>query len=227
MRRLPRFLRRYERNIVLNSSFYVRDIKRILDVVLSLLGIVLAAIPILILSIMIFIGDRGPVFFTQTRVGRNGRTFELYKLRTMRVGAPHHCATAEFVGAEQYITRIGAVLRKTSLDELPQLFNVLRGDMSLVGPRPLIEEESGMHAERMRLGIYNLRPGLTGLAQVHGRDRVSNADKIIWDQRYLERCSFALDAKIVAKTVVNVVRGLDVIEGEVRGDEASGLNRAG
>ncbi len=211
----------------MNNSFYVRCIKRILDVVLSLFGILLAAIPILLLSIMIFLGDRGPVFFTQMRVGRNGRTFKLYKLRTMRVGAPHHCATAEFVGAEQYITKIGAVLRRTSLDELPQLLNVLRGDMSLVGPRPLIEEECKMHAARMQLGIYNLRPGLTGLAQVHGRDRVSNADKILWDQRYLQRCSFVLDVKIVAQTVVKVLRGLDVIEGETREDEASGLNRAG
>ena len=131
----------------------------------------------------------------------------------MKESTPKYLPTSEVKDPMQYITKLGRFLRKTSLDEIPQLINVLRGDMSLVGPRPLISDEYEIHQMRMRFGVYNVRPGLTGLAQVNGRDAVTPADKVRWDVKYMESFGFKMDMKILFTTVPNVLTRRGVVEG--------------
>ena len=178
--------------------------KRLVDIFFSMLGLVILLIPILIVAAMVYLDDPGEVIFSQNRVGRHGKKFKLYKFRTMKMDTPKYMSTMELKDPDQYITRCGRFLRKTSLDEIPQLINVLKGDMSLVGPRPLISDEYEIHAMRMRFGVYSLRPGLTGLAQINGRDLVSPEEKVRWDVKYLERCSLRTDLKILLATVPKV-----------------------
>lgn len=179
-------------------------IKRLLDIVFSLLGLMVLLIPIIIVAAVVYLDDPGEVIFSQNRVGRHGRKFKLYKFRTMKLDTPKYMSTMELKDPDQYITRCGRFLRKTSLDEIPQLINVLKGDMSLVGPRPLISDEYEIHAMRMRFGVYSLRPGLTGLAQINGRDLVSPEEKVRWDVKYLERCGLWTDFLILLATVPKV-----------------------
>ena len=149
----------------------------------------------------------GKGVFRQIRVGRNGRLFECYKFRTMYESAPHCRPSSKFPDARKYVTPVGRFLRRTSLDELPQLFNVLKGDMSLVGPRPLILAEREMHEGRRKNGVYTLRPGMTGLSQVNGRDGLSDGEKIDIDTKYLYEFGLMQDVKILAKSLTAVVRG--------------------
>ena len=188
-------------------------IKRFFDIVFSAVGLVLFALPMFIFMMIISVSSEGSPIFKQKRVGREGREFVCLKLRTMYINAPKR-STAEFFDADRYITPIGRFLRRTSLDELPQLVNVLRGDMSIIGPRPLIPEESGVHDKRWELGIYRLRPGITGLAQVRGRDRASDEEKVLWDYEYLERISIVIDIKIAFLTIGNVVSGKNISMGK-------------
>ena len=178
--------------------------KRALDIILSGCGILVLAPVYLILAIAIKIDDPGPVFFRQKRVGIHKSHFNIMKFRTMKMETPKYMSTMELKDPDQYLTRCGRLLRKTSLDEIPQLINVLKGDMSLVGPRPLISDEYEIHAMRMRFGVYGLRPGLTGLAQINGRDLVTPEEKVRWDVRYLEKCSLWTDFKILLSTVPKV-----------------------
>ena len=178
--------------------------KRLLDIFFSMLGLTILLIPILIVAAVVYLDDPGEVIFAQNRVGRHGKKFKLYKFRTMKMDTPKYMSTVDLKDPDQYITRCGRFLRKTSLDEIPQLINVLKGDMSLVGPRPLISDEYEIHAMRMRFGVYSMRPGLTGLAQINGRDLVSPEEKVRWDVKYLERCSFWTDLKILLATVPKV-----------------------
>lgn len=187
----------------LNAGCYLA-IKRLLDIVFSLLGLMVLLIPIIIVAAVVYLDDPGEVIFSQNRVGRYGKKFKLYKFRTMKMDTPKYMSTMELKDPDQYITRCGRFLRKTSLDEIPQLINVFKGDMSLVGPRPLISDEYEIHAMRMRFGVYCLRPGLTGLAQINGRDLVSPEAKVRWDVRYVERCSLWTDLKILLSTVPKV-----------------------
>ncbi len=171
-------------------------VKRGLDVLLSAVLLV-PALPVSVLACAaMYADDPGSVLFRQQRVGRGGRLFTLYKIRTMR--------------ADGHVTPVGRVLRHTSLDELPQLWNVLRGDMSLVGPRPLIPQEAEIHALREAAGVYALRPGMTGLAQIHGRDRVGAEEKVRWDAEYLQKLSLRQDAAILLATVKKVLCCEDV-----------------
>ena len=163
-----------------------RFVKRTMDVVLSGLGIFVLLLPLGIISLAVFIDDPGKVLFRQYRVGRGGKRFRLYKFRSMKLDTPKYMSTAEVDDPDKYITRVGKFLRKTSLDEIPQLFNVFKGDMSLVGPRPLISDEYEIHEMRTKYGVYQIRPGVTGLAQINGRDTVSPAEKVRWDVKYLE-----------------------------------------
>lgn len=179
-------------------------IKRFLDIVISVLGLMVLLVPILIVAAVVYLDDPGDVIFSQNRVGRHGKKFKLYKFRTMKMETPKYMSTMELKDPDQYLTRCGRLLRKTSLDEIPQLINVLKGDMSLVGPRPLISDEYEIHAMRMRFGVYSLRPGLTGLAQINGRDLVTPEEKVRWDVRYLEKCSLWTDFKILLSTVPKV-----------------------
>lgn len=179
-------------------------VKRLLDICCSVLGLMILLIPVLIVAAVVYLDDPGEVIFSQNRVGLHGKKFKLYKFRTMKMETPKYMSTMELKDPDQYLTRCGRFLRKTSLDEIPQLVNVLKGDMSLVGPRPLISDEYEIHAMRMRFGVYSLRPGLTGLAQINGRDLVSPEEKVRWDVRYLEQCSLWTDLKILLATVPKV-----------------------
>lgn len=201
--------------------------KRILDVVLSFLGLTVLLLPLALTALVVYIDDPGKVIFSQKRVGRNGKLFRLYKFRTMKMDTPKYMATADVDDPSKYITRVGRVLRKLSLDEIPQLFNVLKGDMSLVGPRPLIPNEEEIHNMRDRFGVYTVRPGVTGLAQINGRDLVSPAEKVHWDVRYVEHFGFALDVKILFATVPKIFGGEGVVEGyDTRGEKEQEVNAA-
>ena len=170
-------------------------------------------VPMALIALAIFLDDPGDVIFTQYRVGRNGKRFKLYKFRTMKKDTPKYLPTMEMADPDKYITRLGHFLRRSSLDELPQLINVLKGNMSLVGPRPLISDEYEIHQMRMRFGVYSVRPGLTGLAQINGRDTVSPAAQVRWDVKYMERFGFLTDIKILLATIPRIFGGTGIVEG--------------
>jgi len=195
-----------------SGRFYC-GVKRVLDVILSALGLTVLLVPLALTALVVYIDDPGKMFFCQKRVGRNGKLFTLYKFRTMKMDTPKYMATSDVNDPDKYITRAGHVLRKLSLDEIPQLFNVLKGDMSLVGPRPLIPNEEEIHTMRDRFGVYSVRPGVTGLAQINGRDTVSPAEKVRWDVRYVEHFGFWTDVKILFATVPKIFGGEGVVEG--------------
>ena len=160
----------------------------------------------LVIVVAIRADSEGRAIFKQRRRGRGGREFICYKFRTMYTDAPAYSPAASFEGYERYVTRVGGFLRKTSLDELPQLFNVLKGDMSLVGPRPLICEEEHIHEQRMRAGVYFLRPGITGMAQVNGRKRLDDDEKLRNDRYYLSNVRLGLDFRILCRTFSNAIK---------------------
>lgn len=194
------------------------SVKRIFDFLLALFALIPAGIPMAFIALLIKLTSRGPALFRQIRIGKNGVKFYCYKFRSMYIDAPASCATSELSCADSYITPIGAILRKTSLDELPQLINILKGEMSFIGPRPLIPEEEYIHSERKRLGVYNLRPGISGLAQINGRDLVRPAEKVRLDFEYLTDFGFKEDVKILFRTVYNVIGAKDIHEGELEDD---------
>ncbi len=192
--------------------------KRFLDILLSLVAIIVLSPLMLAISLIIVIDDGLPVIFKQDRVGRGDQLFKIRKFRTMKNGAPN-ISTADFEKSDEFITRSGRFLRKTSLDELPQLFNVLNGTMSFIGPRPLIPEENHIREIRRKYGVYAVRPGLTGWAQVNGRDCLSDEEKAEFDREYIERQSLAFDAKIFFRTIWVVLTGKDVVEGGMKHKE--------
>jgi Sugar transferases involved in lipopolysaccharide synthesis len=188
-------------------------LKRVFDAVVSAVALVMLIPLFAVVAVLIKLDSEGSVIFSQKRVGKNGNLFNVYKFRTMKVSAPHETATSDLSDPYAHITRVGRFLRKTSIDELPQLFNVLVGDMSLVGPRPLIMGESDVHKLRMREGVYDVRPGVTGWAQVNGRDCVPAEEKVYFDKEYVVRRSVLFDMIIFAKTVSVVVGGQGYVEG--------------
>ena len=169
----------------------------------------------LIIGIVIIADDGLPVIFRQHRVGRNNELFYIYKFRTMRNGT-RNVASGSLSESGERITRSGRFLRKTSLDELPQLINILQGRMSFVGPRPLIPEEKEIRELRAKYNVYSVRPGRTGLAQINGRDNLTDEEKAEFDREYVENHTFAGDIAIMFRTVLAVLTGRDVVEG--RGD---------
>ena len=196
---------------VMNRQYLV--FKRMTDIILALAALLIIALPMLIVMLIVYIDDPGDVIFAQYRVGMGGCRFKLYKLRTMWRDTPKYMSTSQVDDPDRYITRVGHILRRLSIDELPQLINVLKGDMSIVGPRPLIYGEHEIHDLRMKFGVYKIRPGLTGLAQIRGRDMVAPADKVRWDVRYLEEFGFWTDVKIVLSTVPKLIGGHGFAEG--------------
>ena len=182
-------------------------LKRGLDIVLSVGLLAALGIPMLLIWVAVRLDSRGAGIFRQVRIGRNGRPFVCYKFRTMYEYAPHSCPSSKLSEPQEYVTPIGRILRRTSLDELPQLFNVLKGDMSLVGPRPLIIEEGDIHLQRRAMGVYELRPGITGLSQVSGRNAISDELKARLDRRYLEEFGLMQDVRILSRTVGRVISG--------------------
>lgn len=203
-------------NEVEQSFKWYRDFfKRGFDIFFSLIAIIILAIPMMIIALWIKVDSpHEKVLFKQERIGINNVPFTILKFRSMRDDAPHQMATENFENPEVYITRVGKVLRKTSLDELPQLLNVLKGDMSIVGPRPLIPKEKYVLKLRDEYGANKILPGITGLAQVHGRDQVTDENKASYDGKYALNVSLLLDASIILKTVSDVVRSRGVREGK-------------
>lgn len=186
---------------------YVRVWKRWIDVLLSLAGIALLGIPMLVIALVIALEDPGPVVFRQARIGLHKERFELLKFRTMRRETPHDLPKDMLAEPERYMLRCGWTLRKYSLDELPQLFNILKGDMSVVGPRPVIGNlnERELIAERDRYGANDIRPGLTGWAQINGRDRLDNREKARLDGEYVRRQSFLFDCRCFFVSIGKVI----------------------
>ena len=182
-------------------------VKRILDIVFSSVLLLLLSFPMLIIAVSIALTSDGGVLFRQERVGVGGEKFICLKFRTMYTFTPSSCPKSQLLSAERYITPVGRFLRKTSLDELPQLFNVLMGDMSLVGPRPLVAEEGEIHSLRHRCGVYGLRPGITGLAQISGRDDINDLEKVRLDAKYAKGVSLRTDAGIIVRTFFHLATG--------------------
>ena len=182
-------------------------IKRVFDIVVAVVAGVLLLIPMVIIAALICIDSKGPALFCQERMGRNGNTFIIYKFRTMKISAPQNLSTKMFENADEYITRMGILLRRTSIDELPQLWNILRGDMSLVGYRPLCLTEHEINANRAKCGVFIMRPGLTGLAQVNGRNDIDDDEKLYWDAKYVRECSMKMDLVCLLKTISAVFSG--------------------
>jgi O-antigen biosynthesis protein WbqP len=192
---------------------YNRFVKRILDIVLSLAGIIVLGIPMLIISAAVKLGSPGPVFFRQRRFGINKSMFDILKFRTMRTDTPKDVPTHLLSDPTKWITKTGAVLRKTSLDELPQLFNILRGEMSVIGPRPALWNQDDLIAERDRYGANDVKPGLTGWAQVNGRDELPIDVKARYDGEYVKNLSFGFDCKCFFLTLKTVLHHDGVVEG--------------
>jgi len=183
--------------------------KRIFDLVVSLLAFIIFSIPMLLVAIAVWISSPGPILYWSERIGRNNQVFSMPKFRTMRLNTPV-LPTHLLSNASAFLTPIGSFLRKSSLDELPQLFCILKGQMSLVGPRPVLYNQQDLIDARTALGIHILTPGLTGWAQVNGRDELPLDLKVKYDKEYLDQKSFLMDLKILVLTVWKVLRVEDV-----------------
>ena len=199
-----------------NQMRFYLTVKRLLDFVLSLIGIVVLMPVFIIIGILIKVDSRGPVIFKQKRYGKNKQPFYIYKFRTMASDAPQNVATKDLNDSKKYITKIGAFLRRTSLDELPQLFNILLGQMTIVGPRPVVLKEENLIIARDLYGANDIKPGITGWAQINGRDLLSIEEKAKLDGYYVENMGFKMDIKCFFKTVKYVLKGEGILEG---GDE--------
>jgi O-antigen biosynthesis protein WbqP len=180
-------------------------LKRALDIALASCALLALALPILLVAAWVKLTSPGPVLYWSDRIGRDNRIFRMPKFRSMRVDTPV-VATHLLETPDRYLTPIGAILRKSSLDELPQLWSILAGDMSLVGPRPALHNQHDLIALRTERGVHALRPGLTGWAQINGRDEIPIPEKVDLDTFYLRHQSLALDLRILALTAVKVVR---------------------
>jgi len=179
--------------------------KRFFDLCLSLIALLFLLVPILLLALMVRITSVGPAIYWSDRVGRNNKIFKMPKFRTMRINTPA-VATHLLGNPDQFLTPIGSFLRKSSLDELPQLWSILHGDMSFVGPRPALFNQDDLIALRTQYGVYKLVPGLTGWAQVNGRDELPILEKVKLDVEYMQQQSFFMDIKIIFLTFVKVLR---------------------
>ena len=188
-------------------------LKRVIDVVISGLAIVVLSPVLLLIAIAIKLDSKGPVLFKQKRVGKNKSHFMIYKFRSMYVDAPSDMPTHLLKDPTAMITKVGAFLRKTSLDELPQLFNIFKGEMAIVGPRPALWNQYDLIEERDKYGANNIRPGLTGWAQINGRDELEIDEKSKLDGYYVKNMSFGLDVKCFFETFLSVAKSEGVVEG--------------
>ena len=202
-----------EQRSTVPHGFYADYGKRALDVVLSAGGIVVLSPLLLALTAAIKLDSPGPVFFRQKRVGKGKTYFEILKFRTMRIDTPHDVPTHMLQNPDQWITRVGRFLRRTSLDELPQIFNIFVGQMSVIGPRPALWNQYDLLAERDKYGANDIRPGLTGWAQINGRDELPIEVKARYDGEYVRRLSFGFDVRCFFGTIFSVLRSDGVVEG--------------
>lgn len=204
-----------------NESFFQKEkrkvykhfIKRLIDIILSGMGIVVLSIPMGIVSLIIKADDPGPVLFKQKRVGKGKTYFQLYKFRSMKLSTPHDMPTHLLQNPDQYLLKCGRIIRKLSIDELPQLFNIFKGDMSIIGPRPALWNQDDLVAERDKYGANDVKPGLTGWAQINGRDELEISVKAKFDGEYVEKESFLFDFKCFFRTIGKVLNSDGVVEG--------------
>ena len=198
---------------------YKHFVKRLADLVISGLAIILLSLPMLFIALIIKLDSRGPVFFKQKRIGIHKKHFNILKFRSMRTDTPHDAPTHTLQGATSYITKVGGFLRKTSLDELPQLFNIFCGQMSIIGPRPALWNQDDLIAERDKYGANDIKPGLTGWAQINGRDELEIPVKAKLDGDYTAKLNagkfkgLAMDWKCFWGTVFSVLKSDGVVEG--------------
>lgn len=190
-----------------------QKIKRGIDFIISLIGFIILSPLFILLCLAIKLDSSGPVFFRQKRVGIHKTHFQILKFRTMRIDTPKDCPTHLLENPEQYITRVGKFLRKTSLDELPQIFNILSGDMSIIGPRPALWNQFDLIEERDKYGANDVMPGLTGWAQINGRDELPIDVKAKLDGVYVEKMSFFFDCRCFIGTIISVLKHDGVVEG--------------
>ena len=189
--------------------------KRLIDIVLSFIGLIILFPFFIIFAIIIKCESKGTVFFKQKRFGKNKEFFMIYKFRTMRSDTPKDMPTHMLSNAESYITKFGGFMRKTSIDELPQIINILKGDMSIIGPRPALWNQDDLMNERDKYNANSIRPGLTGLAQISGRDELEIPVKAKLDGEYVEKMSLWMDTKVFFKTILKVFKSDGVVEGKV------------
>lgn len=183
--------------------------KRIFDLIFGIIILIIFFIPILLISFLIKLDTSGPIIYYSDRVGKDNKIFKMPKFRTMVINSPQ-VASDKLLDPDKYLTKIGKLLRKFSLDEIPQIFNVITGSMSIVGPRPALYNQKSLIEKRTKLGIEKLKPGITGLAQVNGRDKISLEEKISYDFEYLKKNGLFYDMKIIFQTAVIVCKGRDV-----------------
>ena len=196
---------------------YKKIMKPMIDVILSFIGLVILFFPMALIAMAIYIDDPGPIFFRQKRVGmkKNGELtyFNLIKFRSMKMSTPHDMPTHLLTNPEQYITRVGKILRKTSLDELPQIWQIFTQDMSIIGPRPALWNQYDLIEERDKYGANDVKPGLTGWAQINGRDELEIDKKAQLDGEYVQKMGFLFDVKCFFGTFVAVLQTKGVVEG--------------
>lgn len=193
---------------------YKKYTKRIIDFTLALIGLVVLSPLFLVLVITIKIESKGSIIFSQKRIGKNKKYFNIYKFRTMKMNTPKETPTHLLENPDIFITKIGKIMRKTSLDELPQIINILKGEMAIVGPRPALWNQYDLIEERDKYGANDIRPGLTGWAQINGRDELEIDSKALLDGEYKLKESFYMDMKCILGTIVSVVKTEGIIEGK-------------
>lgn len=193
---------------------YAHYIKRIIDFMLALLGLIILSPLYLVIIITIKLDSKGPVLFEQERMAQHKQTFKIYKFRTMRTDTPHNMPTHMLAHADSFITPVGKFLRKTSLDELPQLLNILKGEMSIIGPRPCLMNQKDLIVARDEYGANDVKPGLTGLAQISGRDELPIPVKARYDGDYCQKITFVGDVKLFFETITSVLKHDGVKEGK-------------
>lgn len=206
---------------------YEHFVKRGVDIFESAVGLLILSWLYLLIAIAVYLDDPGPVFFTQKRIGKGKKVFPMHKFRTMKMETPHDTPTHLLKNPEQYITKVGGWLRKSSLDELPQIWDIFVGHMSIVGPRPALWNQDDLIAERDKYGANDVRPGLTGWAQINGRDELSISEKARWDGEYVKVLkrggmeAFLMDVKCFFRTFGSVAKSEGIVEGGtgVRGHE--------
>lgn len=199
--------------------------KRVFDFSMSLIAIIVFSPIILIISLLVKLTSKGPVFFKQRRIGKNNEEFNILKFRSMRIDTPN-VATHLLKDPSVFITPLGKFLRKTSLDELHQLINILKGEMSIVGPRPALYNQYDLRDMRTEVGVHKLVPGLTGWAQINGRDEIPLEEKVALDKEYMNMQSFWMDIKIIFMTVFKVAKSEGVSEGSSKGGHSKSIQNS-
>lgn len=195
------------------AGFYEKCVKRVLDIILSGLGLIVLSPAFLGIMISIKVDDPGPVLFTQKRVGKNKKYFKLHKFRSMKMATPHDVPTHMLDNPDQYITKVGNFIRRTSIDEIPQVFDIFVGNMSIIGPRPALWNQDVLISERDKYNANDVKPGLTGWAQINGRDELEIPDKARLDGDYVKKISFLFDVKCFIGTIISVIKHDGIVEG--------------